>query len=368
MTETGRILADYVLERSSLLVLQCDQEGVVISANSYAVSLLGAACIGAPLRELLVDFSNSFDASLLWNEPGVKRLLNFSTAAGMPETLQVTFFAVDCGGIIIGEHDVAELQEFRTSVLDLNHSLGNLSRELQKKNVELQQLNDMKNQFLGMAAHDLRNPISTIITYTDMFLDDESTLPLEMVEVLTDIRSLSAFMHHLIVQLLDISVIEMGKLTLEEQIQEIIPFVNEVVRLNSLLAQKKRISLEQHYSGDPDRVRCDRQKLKQVMNNLISNAIKFSPQDSVVAILVCSRNDEMRVEVRDQGVGIPHKEQERLFKPFGRTSVRATGGESSTGLGLAISRRIIESHWGTIGVESAPGSGSTFWFSIPLGV
>jgi signal transduction histidine kinase len=217
-----------------------------------------------------------------------------------------------------------------------------------------------------MAAHDLRNPISTIITYADMYLDDESTLPPDMVEVLGDIRSLSDFMLHMIVQLLDISVIEMGKLVLDEEFLEVVPFANEVVRLNSLLAQKKGIILEQHYSGELDRIRCDRHKLKQVMNNLISNAIKFSPQGAVVSISVFGSGGEMRVEVRDQGAGIQNHEQERLFKPFGRTSVRTTGGEKSTGLGLVISRRIVESHGGTIGVESAPGSGSTFWFTIPF--
>ena len=170
----------------------------------------------------------------------------------------------------------------------------------------------------------------------------------------------------MIVQLLDISVIEMGKLILDEQILEVVPFVNEVVRLNSLLAQKKGIVLEQHYSGELDRVRCDRHKLKQVMNNLISNAIKFSPQGGVVSLSVCGSGSEMRVEVRDQGVGIPANEQERLFKPFGRSSARATGGEKSTGLGLAISRRIVESHGGKIGVDSTPGSGSIFWFTIPF--
>jgi signal transduction histidine kinase len=133
----------------------------------------------------------------------------------------------------------------------------------------------------------------------------------------------------MIVQLLDISVIEMGKLVLDEQLLEVVPFANEVVKLNSLLAQKKVISLEQHYSGELDRVRCDRHKLKQVMNNLISNAIKFSPQGAVVSISICGRNGAMRVEIRDHGVGIPDNEQERLFKPFGRTSVRATGGEKN---------------------------------------
>jgi|GEM_PF-5997963 len=92
MTDTDKILADYMRERSSLLVLQCDPEGVVISANSYALSLLGEACIGTPLGELLVDFNHTFNTSLLWSEPGVHRQLNFSTTAGMPETLQVTFF------------------------------------------------------------------------------------------------------------------------------------------------------------------------------------------------------------------------------------------------------------------------------------
>ncbi len=367
MIERTAILEKHIWDRSSLLVLNLDGFGRVVEANAYALRLLGNDCIGRGFGELLIDFNSLFELGKFQTDNSSAHLLNFSTAEGMPESLKVTYYPCNDGGIVVGEHDVGELQELRTTMLTLNQEQAILSRELQKKNVELQKLNDTKNQFLGIAAHDLRNPISTIITYTDFFLEDEEHLTPDMTEVLADVRSLADFMLHLITQLLDISVIEMGKLVLDKQLLDIVPFINEVVKLNGLLSQKKGIGIEQHYRGNLDSILCDPHKIKQVMNNLISNAFKFSLPGTQVKLLVFAEPRELKVEVHDQGPGIPAHEIDKLFKPFGRTSIHSTGGESSTGLGLVISRRIVESHGGRIGVESVVGSGSVFWFTIPFG-
>ncbi len=110
----------------------------------------------------------------------------------------------------------------------------------------------------------------------------------------------------------------------------------------------------------------DAAKLEQVLNNLITNAVKFSPSQRSVAIRVIEQEGWVITEVQDHGPGIPAAEIDRLFKPFGRTSVQSSNGEKSTGLGLAIARRIIEGHYGKIWVESQVGQGSTFYFSLPL--
>ncbi len=108
----------------------------------------------------------------------------------------------------------------------------------------------------------------------------------------------------------------------------------------------------------------DPMRLRQVMDNLISNAVKYSPAGSEVRVRAAVEGDEWLVSVQDQGPGLTADDQERLFEDFARLSAKPTGGEKSTGLGLAITRRVIEAHGGRIGVNSTPGSGATFWFTL----
>ena len=109
----------------------------------------------------------------------------------------------------------------------------------------------------------------------------------------------------------------------------------------------------------------DRGRLRQVIDNLISNAVKYSPPGSTVRVRGFHQDDGWRIEVQDEGPGIAEKDRNRLFMDFSRLSARPTGGEKSIGLGLAISRRLVEAHGGQIGVDSVPGHGATFWFTIP---
>lgn len=239
--------------------------------------------------------------------------------------------------------------------------------ELAEKNVQLERLSELKNQFLGMAAHDLRNPLTVIITCADFLLEDSGTsLPEERRrEFLQRIKAQGEFMVNLINDLLDFTRIQAGQLELRVQPVEFVELLRANVEQNRLLGAQKGIALELRAEVDGIRVNGDPDRLTQVLNNLLSNAFKFSLPGTRVVVGVRQEDGGVTVRVSDQGQGIPAEEMGKLFKPFQKTSVRSTAGERSTGLGLAICREIIEAHRGRIWVESEFGKGTTFYFWLP---
>ncbi len=248
----------------------------------------------------------------------------------------------------------------------LNNELVTLQRELAKKNVQLERLNALKNQFLGMAAHDLRTPLSAILSYTEFLLDEAADiLNSEHVEFLSIIQKSSHFMLQLVSELLDVSTIASGKLVLDLYPTDLVALTQHNVALNSVLAQKKGIQLTFQHQGDIPKLLIDQAKIEQVLNNLISNAVHYSQPNSTVDIRLYQQETQVILSVKDEGPGIPPDEVEKLFKLFGRTSVRSTDGEKSTGLGLAICRRIVLEHQGEIWVESQVNQGSTFYVALP---
>ena len=248
----------------------------------------------------------------------------------------------------------------------VNNELANLQREMFKKNAELVKLNEQKNRFLGMAAHDLRSPLGVILTYSE-FLESEaaSVLNAEQREFVTTIKEVSEFMLRMVTDLLDVAAIESGQLNLDRQSTDLAQLILRNVKLNRLLATKKDITVEFDPPDVPTMFSLDPGKIEQVLNNLIGNAIKFSHRGTKVRIRLSYSAGWATVAVVDQGQGIPSLDLSKLFKPFSKTSVRSTAGEQSTGLGLAIVRKIIEGHGGRIWVESEVGKGSTFFFTLP---
>lgn len=249
----------------------------------------------------------------------------------------------------------------------LNNELVNIQRELAKKNRELDELNKLKNQFLGIAAHDLRNPLSVIMGFSAYLVEyEEANLTEDQMMMLNAILTSSEFMLRLINDLLDVSAIESGKLELNLEKADIVPVISKNIELNKVIAQKKNISI--HFSAPEyiPAINFDAGKIEQVLNNLISNAVKYSQPGTQVFVEAVKKESDVIISVTDQGHGIPEAELVKLFKPFSRTSVQSTAGETSTGLGLSIVRNLISGHKGKIWVESTVGKGSTFYFSLPV--
>ncbi|MFN2343318.1 MAG: sensor histidine kinase, partial [Desulfonatronovibrio sp.] len=249
--------------------------------------------------------------------------------------------------LAIGELNNLEVEELRRNLTNFNNEFSNLNRELHKKNAELVKLNDLKNHFMGMAAHDLRNPIGAIQNLSEFLLEETGDkLDPEHMQFLNVIHSSSKFMLNLLDQLLDIARIEAGKLDLDIKPTDIIDLIKSCVYLNKVLADKKKVQvLFHHYESFPD-IELDAMKIEQVLHNLLSNAIKFSDPGSTVVVSIFLSNEHVTVSVRDEGPGIPKEDIEKLYKPFSKTSVKLPDGEKSTGLGLAIVHKIILGHLG----------------------
>lgn len=224
----------------------------------------------------------------------------------------------------------------------------------------------LKNQFLGMAVHDLRSPINGINGLSEMLLDDMcGPLSDEQREIMGYIFGANKLMNSLVSDLLDISVIESGQLELLKEEANFEELLEDQIRLHSISASKKSISIEPVYSYVPS-FNFDSRRISQVTANLLSNAIKFSPTDTRIEVILSREEDQARVCVRDQGQGVPPDEEKLLFQSFKKTSVKPTAGESSTGLGLLIAKKIVEAHGGTIWVDSTYAEGACFCFEIPI--
>jgi len=185
----------------------------------------------------------------------------------------------------------------------------------------------------------------------------------ERAEFLSDIKKHTEQMLALLNDLLDVSRIEAGEFSVRIQRVGLREFLDETVRRHSRLAEGKRTRVLHEDLPDCE-VEADPLRLAQIMDNLISNAVKFSPPGSTVTVTAKPKASEIRIEVHDQGPGITPADRERLFQDFACLTAQPTAGESSTGLGLAIARRVVEAHGGKIGVDSEPGKGATFWFTL----
>jgi signal transduction histidine kinase len=244
--------------------------------------------------------------------------------------------------------------------------LGKKERELREKIAELEALNRVKNEFVGVAAHDLRTPLAVVEMYADFLLEDpKNCLPEKERDILRVIMRQGTFMLNLINDLLDVTRIESGNLALNPAEEDWAAVVLNNVELNATLAARRGIEVVVAAGPGPLRLACDRARMEQVLNNLIGNAVKFSPKGSRVTVQVAREGTFVRTSIADQGPGILPEEIDSIFKEFHRGAAQPAHGERSTGLGLAIARRIVEAHAGAIGVESRPGEGSTFFFTLP---
>ena len=241
--------------------------------------------------------------------------------------------------------------------------------EQQKLLVEqLSSANAAKNRFLGMAAHDLRNPLASIRGIAE-FLQEGAVgdLNADQLDLVNTIHEASQSMLDMVNELLDVTAIEAGELKLGLCPQDLGELVGKSVALMNMEAAKKDTRVVFELPEIPIKLSIDPTKIRQVVDNLISNAIKYSPPGSTVQVTVGAVSQEsVHISVRDQGPGIPEGERDKLFKDFSRLSVKPTGGEKSTGLGLAICRKIVEAHRGHIFAENLPSRGCEFRVTLPI--
>jgi two-component system OmpR family sensor kinase len=246
------------------------------------------------------------------------------------------------------------------------NDFATLQREVARQNAELQRLHTEMHRLLGMVAHDLRNPLATIQLLSDCLRESAGgRLEPDEVGIIEEIEQASTTMRRLIEDLLDISKVEASGLDIVRAPTDLVALVQATVALNRPLAKRKHIQVVVETDQPRVMVDIDAERIRQVLNNLFSNAVKYSMPATNIRITLACETSTAVVSVIDEGQGIPPEELPRLFHAFSRTSVQPTAGEPSTGLGLAICKKIIGAHGGKIWAESAPGRGSTFRFTVP---
>ncbi|MGR3179553.1 MAG: hybrid sensor histidine kinase/response regulator [Candidatus Anammoxibacter sp.] len=244
--------------------------------------------------------------------------------------------------------------------------LVNAQKQLKIQNQRLVELDKLKNNFVGMAAHDLRNPLTSICMLTQLIIKEVEDLSLsEVDEKLIMIRNSSKRMIALINNLLDVTVIESGKLELNIRPYSMKELIQERIKMFKIDAKRKKIRIHA-LLNEIENVLFDHNYITQVIDNLITNALKFSESDKNVYVTLDKNISGAKISVRDEGPGISEEDQAKLYGTFQKLSARPTGDEKSTGLGLAIVKKVIEAHRGELNVESQLGKGTTFSFTLPV--
>ncbi len=256
----------------------------------------------------------------------------------------------------------------------VNEDLKVANRDLDQKAGELQKVDAAKEEFAAMITHELKTPLVPIIGFTELMADgtlgELTPLQKEKVRVMHDS---AVSLSNLITDLLDVRKLELSKMKFDLVEVPAREFLERSIDAFRPLADSKKISLSYDVQDGHDGelgVKCDPKRIQQVMNNLISNAIKFVPEKTgMIQVSARKAPSDGAVEfaVRDNGIGIPKEKQNEIFKKFYQVDTTLRRQSGGTGLGLAISKGIVEAHGGRMWFESTPGAGTTFYFSIPSG-
>jgi two-component system sensor histidine kinase ChiS len=265
---------------------------------------------------------------------------------------------------------LSELEDKREQLEELNQQLNASNQELNEANAKLRELAEMKEEFLALTTHDLRSPLTVISGVISFFTSGRlGELSPEQKNMVTMMERNTQNLIELVNDLLDASKLESGTMRLDVaslNLREMIKELRETMLLP--LAREKEIELVETFPEDLPLVEADRAKLRRILLNLLSNALKFTGKGGRVEVRADAQSEDgrVRISVSDTGVGIAPEDVDRLFDKYEQTRSRATRGEKGTGLGLYITKQLVELHGSEITVKSELGKGSTFSFTLPI--
>jgi signal transduction histidine kinase len=256
----------------------------------------------------------------------------------------------------------AEVGDLARSFNDMTERLAERNAQLAEQNARLRESERLKAELISIVSHELRTPLASVLGFTSLLLQRDFE-DAERRRYLGIIDAQSRRLAELLNDFLDAQRVEEGRLEMSFEPLDLASLLREQAQLFSGQSDAHEIRLD--LDNEPFLIVGDRDRLGQVLANLLSNAIKYSPDGGVVQLHGERENGVVRVQVRDEGRGIPRAEQPRIFTKFFRGDAGASG-IGGTGLGLAMAREIVEAHGGHIGFDSEVGTGSTFWFEVPI--
>lgn len=373
IVETNELL-NLVLENINSAVFLVDKEARVTEVNDP-----GTILFSKPAKEMIGELCGNAigcinpyfykvdcGTSPKCTKCGIRQSILQSFSEKIPTTKSILKRA-----FIIDDKQIDKTFLFSTRVLNISGQervmivIDDIT-EMENQKDLLVELNEEKNRFLGIAAHDLRSPISVIQMYAKTYLDFyEKNLTDQQINLIETILGKSKYMLSMLEDLLDISKIESGIHEMEPKETEYVSFVDNIIANHQLIAQKKEMTITFESKIPATLINIDEINMERVLSNLVQNAIKYSYRGSAIIVRLSLDNNQIKTEVIDTGIGIPLEKQKDLFKPFISLISKGTEGEKSVGLGLNIVKKIVEAHHGSVGVISDLGKGSNFYFMLP---
>jgi PAS domain S-box-containing protein len=346
-----------------------DPRGIITDVNKQTEALTGCTrdeLIGAPFKNYFTDAGRA--------EAGINRVLNEGKVTNYELTARArdgketvvsynatTFYDRDrrLQGVFAAARDVTERKRLDQALQETNVALQSAKSTAEKANLA-------KSDFLSSMSHELRSPLNAILGFAQLIESDVPPPTLSQKRSTDQILQAGWYLLELINEILDLALIESGKLSLSLEPISLADIMQECQTMMESQAQKRGISVLFPQLDTAHFVKADRTRVKQVLINLLSNAIKYNRLDGTVVVDCIVLNPErVQIRVEDSGEGLMPDQLAQLFQPFNRLGQEANVGEG-TGIGLVVSKRLIELMGGIINVESTVGKGSVFWFEMLL--
>ena len=299
-----------------------------------------------------------------------------ATITGLEETKLLSLNKDSFYGLIHSDQDVLQgilkLMVTRLRTLDViqeelaqkNRKIASQKEEISKKNAELVSLNDEKNQLISIVAHDIRNPLASASTFVSLLKSEIDLLSEEHAEYVIYLQRSLDRITDLVTRILDVKAIESRYMNIKPSRFSVRSEVNDLISQLESKALQKDIQIVREL--DEFEATLDQGLFRQITENLVTNAIKFSPPSKSIHIRLTNSKDRLMFEVQDEGPGLTKEDKSKLFGRFRILSAKPTGGESSTGLGLSIVKKFTETMEGKVWCESKYGKGATFKIDLPM--
>ncbi len=249
----------------------------------------------------------------------------------------------------------------------LGSAFNEMASELQRRAGERDQLDRMKDEFVLTASHELRSPLTSVQGFAELLMLEHEKLSPKQAETVEVILDNTRHLVRLLNDLLDLARSDAGRLVIKPVLTEVAPLVDDAVRTMRSQTEARQQSLSQEIEPGLPPLEVDRDRIRQVLVNLLTNAHEYSPQGAAIGVTAVLRGAEVEISVSDDGPGMPEDQLEHIFDRFTRGDAGLTQHVGGTGLGLAISKSLVELHGGTIAVEAVLGQGSTFRVRLPVG-
>jgi len=351
-----------LIEDAPLAIFLIDKTGKILRANQKALNLFHYQ-LGEILNLMIFDLITSdltdtitkhYDEDIYNSSDPVKLEITHERKDGRKIDLEIT-------STIIAIADNLIIQSFFSDITERKNS----DRDRQKLLDQLISSLEFKSNFLATMSHELRTPLNAIIGFTSLLLDRSyGSLNKDQIDFLTDVSSEADHLKSLIDMILDLSFMDMGKFKMNIETFKLLPILNEIGSIVNHLFVKKGLKLKLIDIEETTHIKADPLRFKQVLYNLIDNAIKFTEQGQIS--LRCEAKDSLwEFQIQDTGIGIAESDYDLVFTEFGRIENDKKKPISGSGIGLALTKRLIELHGGEIWFESEVGKGTTFFFTIP---